>query len=87
MRAFNEFESEGRSYCRAFPVVFSRAKGACLFDEQNRRYIDFLSGAGSLNYGHNNPRLKRALADYLENDGIIQSLDLATHAKREFIEL
>ena len=83
---FDQYESNVRTYCRAFPVVFSHAKSAFLIDEQDRTYIDFLSGAGSLNYGHNNPRLKAAVLRYLEQDGITLSLDLATVAKRQFIE-
>ncbi len=86
MHVFEQFESRVRSYSRSFPVIFSRAKGAFLFDEHDRRFIDFLSGAGSLNYGHNNPRLKNAILRYLEEDGITNSLDLATLAKQRFIE-
>src|SRR5262245_10689069 len=86
MRVFERSESEVRKYSRSFPVVFSRAEGALLFDEDGRRYIDFLSGSGALNYGHNNPLLKRAILRYLEDDGISHSLDLATTATRCFIE-
>ena len=49
-------------------------------------YLDFFAGAGSLNYGHNNPVLKRALIDYLERDGITHGLDMSTTAKRAFLE-
>ncbi len=86
MHIFNELESAVRSYSRCFPAVFSRAQGAFVYDEAGRRYIDFLSGAGALNYGHNNPILKRALIEYIEQDGITHSLDLATVAKRRFME-
>ena len=86
MRSVDQLESEVRSYCRAFPVVFSRAQGACLFDDAGRRFIDFLSGAGTLNYGHNNPRLVRGVIEYLQRDGIVHGLDLATTAKRRFME-
>jgi len=86
MDSFERLESEVRAYCREFPVVFERAQGSELFDEQGRRYIDFLCGAGSLNYGHNHPTLKRALLDYIERDGITHGLDLATTAKRAFLE-
>jgi diaminobutyrate-2-oxoglutarate transaminase len=57
-----------------------------LIDEDGSEYIDFFAGAGTLNYGHNNPLLKQAILDYIERDGIIHALDLATRAKREFIE-
>jgi diaminobutyrate-2-oxoglutarate transaminase len=79
-------ESKVRSYCRQFPVVFNRARGAILEDEDGNEYIDFLAGAGSLNYGHNNPVLKKELLRYMEADGIAHGLDMFTKAKRSFIE-
>ncbi|MFC9394412.1 diaminobutyrate--2-oxoglutarate transaminase [Streptomyces sp. NPDC057027] len=83
---FETVESEVRSYCRAWPVVFERASGSRLYDEDGRPYLDFFAGAGSLNYGHNNPVLKRALLDYLADDGITHGLDMSTTAKRAFLE-
>ena len=85
LEEFATLKSAVRFYCRAFDQVFSRALGAALFDRDGRRFIDFLSGAGVVNYGHNNPRIKRAVIDYLENDGILHSLDLHTTAKLAFL--
>ncbi|MCC5797351.1 MAG: diaminobutyrate--2-oxoglutarate transaminase [Methylophaga sp.] len=86
MKIFDEIESEVRSYARAFPRVFNKAQGEVVFDEDGNEYLDFLAGAGSLNYGHNNPVLKKKLLEYIENDGITQGLDLHTRAKGEFLE-
>jgi diaminobutyrate-2-oxoglutarate transaminase len=86
MSIFRRLESEVRGYCRSFPKVFSRARGAILEAEDGERYLDFLAGAGTLNYGHNPPQLKSKVIDYLENDGIVHGLDLHTTAKREFLE-
>ncbi len=86
MEVFEQLESEVRSYCRMFPTVFSTARGHCLQDEQGKEYIDFFSGAGALNYGHNNPKLKPHLLEYIANDGVTHSLDMATQAKRNFLE-
>ena len=86
LSTFNRLESNVRSYCRSFPVVFKKAQGAILEDEKGRKYIDFLAGAGALNYGHNNPLLKRELLKYIESDGITHGLDMATRAKRDFME-
>ncbi|WP_327593379.1 diaminobutyrate--2-oxoglutarate transaminase [Streptomyces chartreusis] len=86
MSTFELLESEVRSYCRGWPVVFDHARGSQLWSEDGRRYLDFFAGAGSLNYGHNNPILKRALLSYLERDGLTHGLDMATTAKREFLE-
>ncbi|GGX79021.1 diaminobutyrate--2-oxoglutarate transaminase [Litchfieldella qijiaojingensis] len=79
-------ESEVRTYSRSFPVVFTEAKGARLTAEDGKQYIDFLAGAGTLNYGHNHPKLKQALIDYLASDGIVHGLDMWTKAKRDYLE-
>jgi len=87
MEIFERMESEVRGYCRAFPTVFSTAQGSTIRDESNREYIDFFAGAGTLNYGHNNPALKGRLMEYLEKDGLLHGLDMATEAKRELLEV
>jgi len=86
MNTFDRLESEVRSYCRAFPTVFKQARGAHLYDESGREFIDFFAGAGTLNYGHNNPRIKAAVIDYLQSDGVLHGLDMWTVAKRAFLE-
>lgn len=85
MNYFEEYESQVRSYCRKYPVVFSHAKNAELFSATGGRYIDFLSMAGSMNYGHNNPFIKNKIMEYLSEDRLINSLDMYTEAKRDFI--
>ncbi|MDX1456998.1 MAG: diaminobutyrate--2-oxoglutarate transaminase [Marinobacter sp.] len=85
MDIFKSTESEVRVYSRAFPMIFNRAKNAHLYSEDGQEYLDFLAGAGSLNYGHNNDVLKKALLEYIESDGISQGLDLFTTAKHDFI--
>lgn len=86
MKIFEEIESEVQSYARSFPRVFHRAKGEFLYDEEGREYLDFLAGAGTLNYGHNNPVFKKKLLAYVEEDGISHGLDLHTRAKAEFLD-
>ena len=85
MNVIEAHESEVRSYCRSWPTVFDRALGAEIWDTDSRRYLDFFSGAGALNYGHNHPVLKKALIDYLTDDGVVHSLDMFTKAKGEFL--
>lgn len=86
MKIFDEIESEVRSYARSFPRMFNRAKDEFIYDEEGNAYLDFLAGAGSLNYGHNNDLFKEKLLEYINNDGITQGLDLHTRAKGEFLE-
>jgi diaminobutyrate-2-oxoglutarate transaminase len=83
---FQAQESQVRSYARSFPSVFNRAEGAWLYDKQGKGYLDFLSGAGSLNYGHNHPYLRAALVKYINSDGVAHSLDLHTAAKADFLD-
>lgn len=82
---FEEVESQVRSYCRKFPVEFSKARNSELYAKDGTRYIDFLDVAGSMNYGHNNPYIKKAIMDYLSDDTIINALDLYTEAKADFL--
>ncbi|MEV0279827.1 diaminobutyrate--2-oxoglutarate transaminase [Streptomyces sp. NPDC050610] len=86
LSVFETLESEVRSYCRSWPAVFDRAQGSYMYDEDGHTYLDFFSGAGALNYGHNNPVLKRALIDYIARDGVTHGLDMGTTAKRAFLE-
>ena len=86
LATFNRLESEVRGYVRSFPTVFETARGHTLIDEDGNRYIDFFAGAGVLNYGHNHPRLKKKLLEYVEGDGVIHTLDMASAAKRRFLE-
>jgi diaminobutyrate-2-oxoglutarate transaminase len=85
MKIFENRESAVRSYCRVWPKIFDRAAGSWLYDVDGRAYLDFFTGASALNYGHNNPAIKRALLDYLASDRVIHSLDMYTVAKREFL--
>lgn len=83
---FESTESEVRSYCRKYPVEFSKAKNAEIFSVDGERYIDFLAVAGSMNYGHNNPEIKAKIVEYLSEDHIINALDMYTQAKEEFLQ-
>ncbi len=86
VQVFENRESQVRSYCRKYPVVFSRAVNSELYDVDGNRYIDFLAVAGSMNYGHNNPEIKKAVVDYLNSDQPINMLDMYTEAKAEFLQ-
>jgi len=83
---FKEMESNVRYYSNLFPVVFTKAKNCQVFDDSGKKYLDFFSGAGTLNYGHNNDFLKSSIINYLYEDGIVHALDMASFAKAEFLE-
>ena len=83
---FETRESAVRSYCRSWPATFARSQGAKQWDEDGNEYLDFFSGAGALNYGHNNPAVMGPLIEYLQSGAVLHSMDMKTPAKREFIE-
>jgi acetylornithine aminotransferase len=45
------------------PVTFARGQGVWLFDSQDRRYFDAVSGIAVCNLGHAHPAVQRALCD------------------------
>ena len=85
MRVFENYESNVRGYVRSFPTVFETSKGCYLTDASGEQFLDFFAGAGTLNYGHNNERISQALVEYIQSDGILHGLDMATKAKRDFL--
>jgi diaminobutyrate-2-oxoglutarate transaminase len=82
---YEQFESRVRSYCRNYPKEFDRARDSHLFDSQGKKYLDFLSGCGALNYGHNDASIKKALLDYVLSDGLAMGLDFHCSAKTAFL--
>jgi diaminobutyrate-2-oxoglutarate transaminase len=82
----NHHESVVRSYVRNFPTVFTKAKKHKMWDEDGKEYLDFFSGAGALNYGHNDDHMKEKLIEYITSDGITHSLDMASTAKADFLQ-
>ena len=52
-----------------FGQRFVRAQGTRIYDDTGREYLDFLSGYGVHNIGHNHPRVVNALRDAIESGG------------------
>ena len=46
-----------------YPVVLARGKGVFLFDNEGRKYLDFVSGIGVNALGHAHPRIVKAIRD------------------------
>ena len=51
-----------------FDRVYPRGEGAYLWDREDNKYLDCLTGYGMFNIGRNHPVLKQAVRDYLEMD-------------------
>ncbi|MDX3450775.1 diaminobutyrate--2-oxoglutarate transaminase family protein [Streptomyces sp. ME02-8801-2C] len=78
-------ESSARTYARALPIVPVRARGMTIEGADGRRYLDCLSGAGTLALGHNHPVVLEAIRKVLDSGAPLHVLDLATPVKDAFI--
>ncbi|MFI0515972.1 diaminobutyrate--2-oxoglutarate transaminase family protein [Streptomyces sp. WSLK1-5] len=78
-------ESAARTYARALPIVPVRARGLTIEGADGRRYLDCLSGAGTLALGHNHPVVLEAIRRVLDSGAPLQVLDLATPVKDAFV--
>ncbi|MFD7313947.1 diaminobutyrate--2-oxoglutarate transaminase [Streptomyces sp. NPDC059883] len=79
-------ESSARTYARSFPIVPARAKGMTIEGTDGRRYLDCLSGAGTLALGHNHPVVLEAIQRTVESGAPLHVLDLATPEKDDFTD-
>lgn len=77
-------DSAARTYARSLPVVPVRARGLTIEDADGRRYLDCLSGAGTLALGHNHPVVLEAIRKALDSGAPVHVLDLATPARDAF---
>ncbi|MFF0749712.1 diaminobutyrate--2-oxoglutarate transaminase family protein [Streptomyces sp. NPDC004267] len=77
-------ESAARTYARSLPIVPVRARGLTIEGADGRRYLDCLSGAGTLALGHNHPVVLEAIRKVLDSGAPLHVLDLATPVKDAF---
>ncbi|MFG2226455.1 diaminobutyrate--2-oxoglutarate transaminase family protein [Streptomyces sp. NPDC048644] len=77
-------ESAARTYARSLPIVPVRARGLTIEGADGRRYLDCLSGAGTLALGHNHPVVLEAIRTVLDSGAPLHDLDLATPVKDAF---
>lgn len=56
-----------RGVAIAHPIKVARASGAHLWDDNGKKYLDFVGGIGVLNVGHNHPRIVEAVRKQLES--------------------
>jgi acetylornithine/N-succinyldiaminopimelate aminotransferase len=53
-----------RTYARK-PVMFVRAEGMRLYDDDGREYLDFVAGIGAVNLGHSHPAVVEAVREQI----------------------
>jgi len=61
-----------------YPVEFSYGKGAYIYDETGKEYIDFLCGIAVTGFGHNHPEIKAAAAKQLDSFWHVSNLYTST---------
>jgi len=65
------------------PVTFDRGEGVWLFDENNNRYLDALSGIAVCNLGHAHPAVHEAIST--QSKKLIHTSNLYTIANQELL--
>lgn len=80
-----QIESNVVYYGKVFPHKFDIAENATLKTVDGKEFIDFFSGAGTMNFGHNNPFIKERIMHYLSRNTIIHGLDMQTQAREDFL--
>ncbi|WP_030902546.1 diaminobutyrate--2-oxoglutarate transaminase family protein [Streptomyces sp. NRRL F-5126] len=85
LRRQSQRESAARTYARSLPIVPVRARGLTVEGADGRRYLDCLSGAGTLALGHNHPVVLEAIRKVLDSGAPLHVLDLATPVKDAFV--
>ncbi|MFI8190222.1 diaminobutyrate--2-oxoglutarate transaminase family protein [Streptomyces sp. NPDC085946] len=78
-------ESAARTYARALPIVPVRARGLTIEGADGRRYLDCLSGAGTLALGHNHPVVLEAIRKVIDSGAPLHVLGLATPVEDAFV--
>lgn len=78
-------EPAARTYARSLPIVPVRARGLTIEGADGRRYLDCLSGAGSLALGHNHPVVLEAIRKVLDSGAPLHVPDLATPVEDAFV--
>jgi diaminobutyrate-2-oxoglutarate transaminase len=79
-------ESSARTYARKLRMVPVEASGMTVTGADGRRYLDCLSGAGTLALGHNHPIVVEAVRRVIDRGSPWHALDIATPEKDEFTE-
>ncbi|MFJ4471583.1 aminotransferase class III-fold pyridoxal phosphate-dependent enzyme [Streptomyces sp. NPDC089424] len=78
-------ETAARTYARALPIVPVRARGMTVEGADGRRYLDCLSGSGTLALGHNHPAVLAAIRKVLDSGAPLDVPDLATPVEDSFV--
>jgi acetylornithine/N-succinyldiaminopimelate aminotransferase len=67
MKTFEQIADLERRYLLGtysrYPIVLTRGKGVFLYDLEDRRYLDFVSGLGVNALGHAHPRIVKAIRE------------------------
>lgn len=77
----NLFEKANKCLMHTYtplPIVITHGEGSCLFDENNKKYIDFTSGIGVSSVGYNNKKLNEAILNQLNSFAHLSNIFLST---------
>ena len=68
-----------------YDIELAKAEGIHLYDTNGKQYIDASGGPMAVNIGHNNPRIKKSIADQL--DLSIMSIQFSPTVRRQIFAI
>jgi len=77
--------SNAKTLPRYFPIVLKSGKGMYVTDINNNVYIDCISAAGALPFGHNHKIMKKSMSEFMEGDYTSQTMDIPSKLQYDFM--
>jgi 4-aminobutyrate aminotransferase len=71
---------------REYSFVFKKAKGMHIWDEDGKKYLDFMSSVAVLNIGHDNPEVAKAVKEQFKYGMHCGFADFYAEKPVEFVE-
>lgn len=86
IKYLNNKLSNAKTLIRYFPIVLKSAEGLYITDIDNKKYIDCISAAGGLPFGHNHPIIKKSINDFNNKNYPVQTMDIPTVLQYDFMK-
>jgi|APSaa5957512535_1039671.scaffolds.fasta_scaffold39639_1 diaminobutyrate-2-oxoglutarate transaminase len=85
LTSINSRLSNAKTLIRYFPIVLKEAMGIHVLDMNKKKYIDCISAAGSLPFGHNHFIASNAIQEFINRQLPVQTMDIATEVQYDFL--
>jgi len=82
---YSRHEAEFMKCAASFPIVWKKAVDYYIWDENNKKYLDFTSGIFAINIGHSNPEVIDAIKKQLDKK-LLFTFSYPTEIRKKFVD-